>query len=164
MIRRLTAIGLAIGVVTTAHAMAGTASADGFLLLAQAMVPPTGMEEKKKSMTPAERMQARFPQPVRVGDLIGLPLLDDSSCTLGRVREVVRTADDKIELIVAYGGLLGWGARPVAVPIEVVGIQGRELASLDMPRSEYAAAPTWRNAGAQALPNDATIKIALARR
>jgi len=164
MIRRLTAIGLAIGVMTTAHAMAGTASADGFLLLAQAMVPPTGMEEKKKSMTPAERMQARFPQPVRVGDLIGLPLLDDSSCTLGRVREVVRTADDKIELIVAYGGLLGWGARPVAVPIEVVGIQGRELASLDMPRSEYAAAPTWRNAGAQALPNDATIKIALARR
>jgi hypothetical protein len=38
------------------------------------------------------------------------------------------------------------------------------LASLDMPRSEYAAAPTWRNAGAQALPNDAMIKIALARR
>jgi len=33
-----------------------------------------------------------------------------------------------------------------------------------MPRSEYAAAPTWRNAGAQVLPNDATIKIALARR
>ena len=164
MIGRLTAIGLAIVVLAAAQAAAGTARADGFLLPAQAMVPPTGMEEKKKSMTLAERMQARFPQPVRVGDLIGLPLLDDSSCTLGHVREVVRTADDKIELIVAYGGLLGWGARPVAVPIEVVGIQGRELASLDMPRSEYAAAPTWRNAGAQALPNDATIKIALARR
>ena len=166
MIGRLTAIGLAIGVmIAAAHATAaGTINADGSLVLAQAMVPPTGMEEKKKPMTPAERMQARFPQPVRVGDLIGLPLLDDSSCTLGRVREVVRTADDKIELIVSYGGLLGWGARPVAVPIEVVGIQGRELASLDMPRSEYAAAPTWRNAGAQALPNDAMIKIALARR
>ncbi len=164
MIGRLTAIGLAIGVLAAAQAAAGTASADGFLLLAQAMVPPTGMEEEKKPMTPAERMQARFPQPVRVGDLIGLPLLDDSSCTLGRVREVVRTADDKIELIVAYGGLLGWGARLVAVPIEVVGIQGGELASLDMPRSEYAAAPTWRNAGAQRLPDDAMIKIALARR
>jgi hypothetical protein len=164
MIGRLTAIGLAIGVMTAAQAAAATANADGFLVLAQAMVPPTGMEEKKKPMTPAERMQARFPQPVRVGDLIGLPLLDDSSCMLGHVREVVRTADDKIELIVAYGGLLGWGARPVAVPIEVVGIQGRELASLDMPRSEYAAAPTWRNAGAQVLPDDATIKIALARR
>ncbi len=164
MIGRLTAIGLAIGVLAAAQAAAGTASADGFLLLAQAMVPPTGMEEEKKPMTPAERMRARFPQPVRVGDLIGLPLLDDSSCTLGRVREVVRTADDKIELIVAYGGLLGWGARLVAIPIEVVGIQGRELASLDMPRSEYAKAPTWRNAGAQRVPDDATIKIALARR
>lgn len=164
MIGRLTAIGLAIGVLAAAQAAAGTASADGFLLLAQAMVPPTGMEEEKKPMTPAERMRARFPQPVRVGDLIGLPLLDDSSCTLGRVREVVRTADDKIELIVAYGGLLGWGARLVAIPIEVVGIQGRELASLDMPRSEYVKAPTWRNAGAQRLPDDATIKIALARR
>ena len=165
MIGRLTAIGLALGVIAAAHATtAGTVNADGFFVLAQAMVPPTGMEARKKPMTPQERMQARFPQPVRVGDLIGLPLLDDSSCTLGRVREVVRTADGKIELIVAYGGLLGWGARPVAVPIEVVGIQGRELASLDMPRSEYVKAPTWRNAGAQRLPDDATIKIALARR
>jgi hypothetical protein len=45
-----------------------------------------------------------------------------------------------------------------------VGIQGRELASLDMPRNEYAAAPTWRSASAQALPDDAMIRIALARR
>jgi hypothetical protein len=164
MIGRFTAIGLVISAITAALTAAGAASADRALVLAQAMVPPTGMEEKKKPMTPEERMQARFPQPVRVGDLIGLPLLDDSSCTLGHVREVVRTADGKIELIVAYGGLFGWGARPVAVPIEVVGIQGRELASLDMPRSEYAKAPTWRDAGVQVLPNDAMIKIALARR
>jgi hypothetical protein len=163
MTRALTAIGLAIGLLASSSG-ATPRAADSSFVLAQAMVPPTGMEEKKKPMTPAERMQARFPQPVRVGDLIGLPLLDDSSRTLGRVREVVRTADDKIELIVSYGGWLGWGARPVAVPIEVVGIQGRELASLDMPRSEYAAAPTWRDAGAQVLPNDAMIKIALARR
>ena len=91
------------------------------------MVPPTGMEEEKKPMTPEQRMQARFPQNVRVGDLIGLPVLDESSSTLGHVREVVRTESDKIELIVAYGGFLGWGTRPVAVPIEVIGIQGREL-------------------------------------
>ncbi len=160
----LTAIGLTLFLLTPANAAPAALSSTAAIVLAQAMVPPTGMEERKKPMTPQERMQARFPQPVRVGDLIGLSLLDDSSCTLGRVREVVRTADGRIELIVAYGGLLGWGARPVAVPIEVVGIQGRELASLDMPRSEYAAAPTWRNAGAQALPDDAMIKIALARR
>ena len=58
-------------------------------------------------------MQARFPQPVRVGDLIGLPMLDDSACTLGHVREVVRTPENKIELIVSYGGLsrLGRASR-----------------------------------------------------
>ncbi len=165
MIGRLAAIGLMLGVIAAADApAAGVAGAGGSVVLAQAMVPPTGMEAEKKPMTPAERMQARFPQPVRVGDLIGLPIVDDNACTLGHVREVVRTPDGKIELLVSYGGFLGWGARPVAVPIEVVGIQGRELASLDMPPSEYAAAPTWRNAGARALPHEATIKIALARR
>ena len=71
---------------------------------------------------------------MRVGDLIGLPVLDDSDRTLGYVRQVVRTPQNKIRLIVAYGGFFGWGARPVAVPIEVVGIEGRQLASLDMPR------------------------------
>jgi len=161
---KLTATGLTLFLLTPTNAAPAALNSTAAIVLAQAMVPPTGMEEKKKPMTPAERMQARFPQPVRVGDLIGLAILDDSSSTLGHVREVVRTGDDKIALIVSYGGLFGWGARPVAVPIEVVGIQGRELASLDMPRSEYAAAPTWQSADARPLPNDATIKIALARR
>jgi hypothetical protein len=150
---------IAIGLVT---ALIGAAASQP--VRAQAMVPPTGMEEEKKPMTPEQRMQARFPQNVRVGDLIGLPVLDDSSSTLGHVREVVRTQNDRIELIVAYGGFLGWGRRLVAVPIEVIGIQGRELASLDMPPSEYAKAPTWHDAEAQALPAESTIKIALARR
>ena len=105
-------------------------------------------------------MQRRFPQPVRVGDLIGLPVLDDDHRTLGYVRQVVRTPQDKIELIVAYSGWFGWfgwGARPVAVPIEVVGILGRELASLDMPRSEYAAAPTWQGRTQRRLSDDDSI-------
>jgi hypothetical protein len=161
---KLTATGLTLFLLTPTNAAPAALNSTAAIVLAQAMVPPTGMEEKKKPMTPAERMQARFPQAVRVGDLIGLAILDDSSSTLGHVREVVRTGDDKIALIVSYGGLFGWGGRPVAVPIEVVGIQGRELASLDMPRSEYAAAPTWQSADARPLPNDATIKIALARR
>ena len=70
------------------------------------------------------------------------------------MRQVVRTAAGKIELIVAYNkwfGWFGWFTRPVAVPIEVVGIEGRQLASLDMPDSEYATAPTWQNQDATAL-------------
>jgi hypothetical protein len=133
------------------------------IVVAQAMVPPTGMDDAAKPMPMNERMTRRFPQPVRVGDLVGLPVLDDSASTIGHVRHVVRTAQGGIQLIVSSGGLLGWGVRLVAVPIEVVGIEGRQLVSLDMPRNEYVAAPTWQAADGTVLPNDATIRIALAR-
>jgi hypothetical protein len=53
--------------------------------------------------------------------------------------------------------------RPVAVPIEAVGIEGRQIASLDVARAEYAKAPTWQLGGATPLPPDATIRIALSR-
>ncbi len=132
-------------------------------VVAQAMVPPTGMGDADRPMPMQERMARRFPQPVRVGDLIGLPVVDDSDSTLGFVRHVVRTPENRIELIIAYGGWFGWGGRPVAVPIEVVGVEGRQLASLDMPRSEYAAAPTWQATDAALLPDDASVRIALAR-
>jgi hypothetical protein len=146
------------------HPSGATAPAsDPPVLLAQAMVPPTGADDANKPMPMAERMNRRFPQPVRVGDLIGLPVLDDRSSTLGVVRQVVRTPAGKIELIVSYSRWFGWFGRPVAVPIEVVGIEGRQVASLDMSRSEYATAPTWQGQGATALPDDATIRIALAR-
>ncbi len=133
--------------------------------LAFVYLTSAGMADESKPMTAEQRMRARYPQPVRVGDLIGLPVLDDNASTLGHVREVVRTKENQIELIVAYDGFLGWGTRPVAVPIEVVGIAGRHLTSLDMPRKEFAAAPTWMpsEAGAQSIPGDTTIKIALSR-
>jgi hypothetical protein len=41
---------------------------------------------------------------------------------------------------------------------------GKAIASLDMPRSEYTAAPTWRAGSAVAIPNDDSVSVALARR
>jgi len=145
------------------EAAAATPVSDPPIVLAQAMVPPTGADDANKPMPMVERMSRRFPQAVRVGDLIGLPVLDDRASTLGFVHQVVRTADGKIQLIVSYSRWFGWFGRPVAVPIEAVGMEGRQVASLDMARSEYAAAPTWQGQGATALPDDATIRIALAR-
>jgi hypothetical protein len=133
------------------------------MLRAQAMIPPTGMMDAQHPMPMNERYLKRFPQPVRVGDLIGLPLLDERASTLGTVRQVVRTADGNVQLIVSYSRWWGWFGRPVAVPLEVVGIQGRELVSLDMEPGEYAKAPTWQHTGATALPPGATIRVALAR-
>jgi hypothetical protein len=126
---------------------------------------PAGVlaQTTRPTSTAEQRMNARYPQPARVGDLVGLPVLDDSARTLGYVREIVRTNENKIELIVGYRGLFDWRSRLVAVPLELVGIAGRHISSLDMPRSEYAAAPTWQNTGAQPLRPDAVIRIALSR-
>ena len=127
------------------------------------MVSPTGIIDAEHPTPMSERMLKRFPQPVHVGDLIGLPVLNENASTLGHVRQVVRTPKGNIELIVSFSRFWGWFGRPVAVPIEVVGIEGRQLVSLDMDSDEYATAPTWQGNNATALPNDATIRIALAR-
>ena len=131
---------------------------------AAAQAPPDTAPVTPMPTAAEKRMQMRFPQPVRVGFLIGLPVLDDDNATLGHVREVVRDPQGKIKLIVSYSRLWGWFGRPVAVPIEVVGIFGRQIASLDMEPDEYAEAPTWMPGADRPIPPEETIRIALARR
>jgi hypothetical protein len=137
----------------------------------QADSPPTGTSEKE--LSPEEKMNRRFPQPVRVGDLVGLPVLDWQDSTIGYIRQVVRTPAGKIQLIVPYGRWLGWahwggpfdwGRRPVAVPIETVAILGRQVAALDMPREEFDAAPTYVASAATPLAPSDMIRIAITRR
>jgi hypothetical protein len=114
--------------------------------------------------SPEAKMNRRFPQKVRVGDLIGLPVLDDNDVTLGLVQKVVRTPEGKIKLIVGYSKWFGWFGRPVAVPIEVVAILGRQIDSLDMQPEEYEKAPTWSQGKDETIPDNDTIRIALGRR
>ena len=159
MKNRSTAFSVASGLTFAGILVAANPAA----VRAQAMIPPTGMMDQQHPMPMNERYLKRFPQPVRVGDLIGLPLLDDRTSTLGTVRRVVRTTDGKVQLIVSYSRWWGWFGHPVAVPLEVVGIAGRELISLDMDPDEYADAPTWHDASATALSPDDTIRVALAR-
>jgi PRC-barrel domain len=130
---------------------------------AQAMIPRTGMMDAQNPMPMKERYLKRFPQPARIGDLIGMPVLDLNSSTLGYVRQVVRTPAGEIEFIVEYSKWWGWFGRPVAVPLEALGIEGGHLVSLDMPLGEYDAAPTWHDTGATPLPADATVRVALSR-
>jgi hypothetical protein len=142
--------------------LAAAPSAAAPVRLAQAphdMVPQTPMPTAAEA-----RMQMRFPQPVRVGDLIGLPVLDGDDSTLGRVREVVRDPQGKIKLIVSYSRWWGLGGHPVAVPLEVVGILGRQIAAIDMPRAAFAAAPTWTAGPDRPIPPGETIRIAITRR
>jgi hypothetical protein len=110
------------------------------------------------------KMARRFPQKVKVADLIGLPVLDDDDVTLGHVQQVVRSPEGKIKLIVTYSRWFGWFGRPVAVPIEAVAILAKEIASLEMPPAEYAKAPTWTAGTDRPLAESEIIRIALTRR
>ena len=165
---RIAIFALALLPAASGPADAGSADADR-VSVAQAMIPPTGMGSEDKAMAAenmpaAERMRRRFPQPAKVGSLIRLPVIDENARTLDYVREVVRTRQGAVKLIVSSGGWFGWGARLIAVPIEVLGIAGRQLVSLDMPRSDYATASTWQRGDEQVIPHDDNISVALARR
>ena len=159
----------AMSVVWAAPAGAQVAAPDpvvaqGALSAAPAEPAQEKMQAAAVDNSPEAIMSRRFPQKVRVGDLIGLPMLDDNDVTLGHVERVVRTPEGKIKLIVGYSKWFGWFGRPVAVPIEVVAILGRQIASLDMPPAEYAAAPSWTAGKDMAIPDNDTIRIAITRR
>lgn len=167
--RKLPAAGLAFGLALIFGAAGPTSAAapvsvtGSNAVLAQAMVPPTGMMDQTKPTPMEQRYRARYPQSARVGDLIGLPVVDLHSSTIGRVQHIVRTPQGKIDFIVSYSWWWGRFGRPVTVPIEVLGIEGRQLVSLDMAPSAYAAAPTWQPGSDMILPDDATIRVALGR-
>lgn len=148
--------------------MIGLAGALAVMLMASSArasnAPAPQAAASAQDDSPEARMNRRFPQNVRVGFLIGLPVLDDNDVTLGYVKEVVRTPEGKIKLIVSYSPWFGWFGRPVAVPIEVVAILGSQIASLDMPPKDYAAAPTWAAGKDMPIPDNETIRIALTRR
>ncbi len=133
------------------------------------LVRPEGEAAAEKELTPEQKMQKRFPHPVRVGDLIGLAVLDDDDSTIGYVREVARTPEGKVVLIVPYSAWFGWARtewrkRPVAVPIETVAILARQLDAIDMPRSDFDEAPTWTPDQGKLIPPEEKTPIALGRR
>jgi hypothetical protein len=155
---------VALGLIASTNVPAAGTAPAAQLMLAQAMVPRTGMMDAEHPMPMKERMSKRFPQPVRVGDLIGLPVLDmHTSSTIGYVRQVARTLQGDIKLVVTYSPWWGWFGRPVAVPVEAVGIEGRQIVSLDMSPEEYAKAKSWERTDETLLPEDATISIPLSR-
>src|SRR5262245_6297341 len=136
--------------------------------IASAAGPQEAVAPADQNRTPEERMALRYPQPVKVGALIGLPVLDGRDSTYGYIRAVVRTSEGKIVLVVPYRAWLGWaptdwGRRTVAVPLETVAILGRQVAALDFSPDDFEAAPSYV-AGGSVLPADETIRIALYRR
>ncbi len=115
-------------------------------------------------ITPTERMNRRFPQKAKVGDLLGLPLQDEDDRVLGRVEEVVRTPDGSVVLVMNRGGWFRRASRPVGVPLETVAILGRHINVLDLSRKEVEALPAWFAGSGKRIAPGESIRIAISRR
>ena len=105
----------------------------------------------------------RFPQPVRVGDLLHRAVLKpvESQDVIGRVERVVRGPDGGIRLVISYGGLLGLGTHPIAVPVEAMVLVGEALEVVGLTPQQLRALPDYQ--GGAVLPDDAVIRVGLAK-
>jgi PRC-barrel domain len=117
-----------------------------------------------EEQTPEQRMNARFPQKVRVGDLIGISIQDYDDRVLGYVTDVVRQPNGKIVLVMPEGGWFWRSGRPVPIPIETVAILGRHIDLLDIAREDVLKLPTWEKGQGSPIDRNETILIALSRR
>ncbi|MBV9785119.1 MAG: hypothetical protein JO264_15015 [Acidisphaera sp.] len=134
-----------------------------------AMLICSGMAHAQQPAPPgmslAEAASRRFPQAVRVGDLVQREVLQpiESQPRLGRVREVVQQADGTIDVVVEYGGLFGLFARPIAVPVDAMVLLGEYMEIVDFTPKQLRHFKTFDGAGTTKLPGDSIIRVGLAR-
>jgi hypothetical protein len=122
------------------------------------MPPPPGMKL-------AQSAAMRFPQPVRVGDLLGREVLRplESQDVLGRVRRLVRDGSGQIMVAVDFGGFLGFGSRPIAVPVDAMVLLGQDMEIVAFSPEQLRQFPTFSPAGTTDVPDATIIKVGLAK-
>jgi hypothetical protein len=104
----------------------------------------------------------RFPQPVRVGDLIDRRVLEpvESRRILGHVERVI-DLDHGPAIVMSYGGFLGLGTHEIAVPLDAMVLLGTELEVLDYTPQQLAQFPVY-DGGGRVLGADQIIHVGLA--
>jgi hypothetical protein len=111
----------------------------------------------------AERAAARFPQPVRTGDLLGRDVIQpvEAQHLLGRVAGVVRDKDGRLLMVIDAGGTFSLGSRRVAVPLSAVALSGKLVDLIDVTPEALAALPPFDPAGTEPVPPDARIDVGI---
>lgn len=106
----------------------------------------------------------RFPQPVRVGDLINRRVLQplESRPVLGHVVRVIRAKDGAVEIVIRYGSLFGLGGRPIAVPVNAMVLLGDELEILDFTPEQLNTFPSFDAAGTVTMAANDQLLMGLA--
>jgi len=147
-----------LSVVTALVGVGVAGEAHGQSTTPGGMPPPTGMSL-------AESAAMRFPQPVQVGQLLHRDVLQpvESQNLLGTVREVIRNNDGTIEVIINFGGFLGFGVRPIAVPVDAMVLLGQDMEVVAYTPKQLRKFPTFMLSGSSRLPDDTIIKVGLAK-
>ena len=107
----------------------------------------------------------RFPQPVRVGDLLGREVLRpvESQDVLGQVRRVVRDRSGQIMVVINFGGFLGFGSRLIAVPVDAMVLLGQDMEIVAFTPKQLQQFPTFSPSGTAEVPDNTIIKVGLAK-
>jgi hypothetical protein len=105
----------------------------------------------------------RFPQPVRVGDLLHRTVLEpvESRRILGHVDRVIRGNDGKEAIVMSFGGFFGFGAHRIAVPTAAMVLLGGELEVLDFTPQQLEHFPAYDGTGS-VLGAEEIIRMGLA--
>ena len=149
MMRAVCIGGALIAVSVTAYAQSATPGG---------MPPPPGMGL-------AASAAMRFPQPVRVGDLLHRDVLQpvESQDILGTVRQVVRDSEGTIKVVIDFGGFLGFWTRPIAVPVDAMVLLGQDMEVVAYTPQQLQEFVTFTPSGSSPLPDDTVISVGLAK-
>ena len=122
------------------------------------MPPPPGM-----SLAGSAAM--RFPQPVRVGDLLNRAVIEpvEAQNFLGTVQQIVRDSDGNLAAVIRYGGFLGFGTRPISVPIDAMVLVGQVMEVVAYTPKQLEKFPTFSSGRSMPVSPDIIVKIGLAK-
>jgi hypothetical protein len=145
-----------------------TATASLALLLghaAQAQSPTPGGMPPPPGMSLEQSNAMRFPQPVRVGQLLGRVVLQpvESQTVLGYVRGVVQDGGDHVMVVISFGGFLGIGTRLIAVPLDAMVLLGEAVEVAAFTPSQLGGFATFTASGSTPVPPDTVVKVGLAK-
>ena len=117
------------------------------------------------------RAARRFPQSVRVGDLLGRSLLQplESQPVLGHVTGVARLSGSELGVVVRLDGgpvrpwlhWLGVGDRRVLVPVAAVALLGEFVALIGYTPEQLDALPDYKGDASAAVDSNEAIRVAL---